>query len=92
MMMTHASEIIEFDFFCSRFGRGLIAGSASGICEVAFAEASHPELILELEQRYPDQKLVYEPGRFADLCRRMFFAPDSGYELDMHGTKFQLEV
>jgi AraC family transcriptional regulator of adaptative response/methylated-DNA-[protein]-cysteine methyltransferase len=91
-MMTNANEIIEYDFFYSRFGRGLIASSASGICEVAFADAPHSELILELEQRYPDQKIVYEPGRFANVCRRMFAPQESNCELDLHGTTFQVKV
>jgi AraC family transcriptional regulator, regulatory protein of adaptative response / methylated-DNA-[protein]-cysteine methyltransferase len=91
-MMTHTTGIIEYDFFYSRFGRGLIASSESGICEVAFADAPHSELFLELEQRYPDQKIVYEPGRFADVCRKMFSPQISNCELDMHGTAFQVKV
>jgi len=90
--MINPTEIIEYDFFYSRFGRGLIASSASGICEVAFADAPHSELILDLEQRYPDQKMVYEPGRFADVCRSMFTPQDLHCELDLQGTTFQVKV
>ena len=91
-VMINPTEIIEYDFFYSRFGRGLIASSASGICEVAFADAPHSELILDLEQRYPDQKMVYEPGRFADVCRSMFTPQDLHCELDLQGTTFQVKV
>ena len=91
-MLTNITEVIEFDFFVSRFGRGLIAGSASGICDVAFADAPHAELVHELELQNPGRVIVHQPGRFADICRHMF-APDSGAcDLDMHGSAFQMEV
>lgn len=91
-MPTTIAEIIEFDFFVSRFGRGLIAGSGSGICDVAFADAPHAELVRELELQHPETQIVHQPGRFADTCRHMF-APDSATcDLDMHGSVFQMEV
>jgi len=96
-MVTNASgiianKIIEYDFFVSQFGRGLIAGSASGICNVAFADAPHAELVRELELQNPGRQFIHEPGRFATICRRMFSPRVSNCVLDMHGSTFQVEV
>jgi len=91
-MITNTTEIIEYDFFVSRFGRGLIAGSASGICDVAFADVPHAELVRELELQNPGRQIVHEPGRFAGVCRRMFSPRASNCSLDMHGSTFQVEV
>lgn len=86
------TEIIEYDFFVSRIGRGLIAGSASGICDVAFADAPHAELVRDLELQNPGRQIIHAPGRFADVCRNMFSPETSSCVLDMHGSAFQVEV
>ena len=66
------SEIVEYDFFVSRFGHGLIAGSASGICDVAFTDTPHAELVRELEQHNSGRQIAHAPGRFSTECRDMF--------------------
>jgi len=79
------TEIIEYDYFVSRIGHGLIAGSASGICDVAFTDAQHAELFCELELQNPGRKLIHAPGRFADVCRHMFSSDVSACELVFAG-------
>ena len=91
-MTSKTAAIIEYDFFVSRFGHGLIAGSQQGICEVAFADAPHAELVCELETQYPGRRIVHEPGRYAGICRHMFLPRSPNPALDMQGTAFQLEV
>ncbi|HJP38062.1 MAG: methylated-DNA--[protein]-cysteine S-methyltransferase [Gammaproteobacteria bacterium] len=91
-MDANTSEIISYDFFVSQFGRGLIAGSAAGICDIAFAGVPHAELVCELELQNPGRKTVYEPGRFADICRHMFLPDALTCVLDMQGSPFQIKV
>ena len=85
-------EIIKYDFFTSRFGHGLIAGTASGICDVAFTDAPHAELVGELEQQNSGWQIIHIPGRFSTECRDMFSPQGSHCKLDLRGSAFQLEV
>ncbi len=87
-----ANEIIHYDFFVSRFGHGLIAGTALGICDIAFAEAPHAELVHELEQQNSGRKIIHAPGHFATDCRDMFSLHESDCDLAMQGSVFQVEV
>jgi AraC family transcriptional regulator of adaptative response/methylated-DNA-[protein]-cysteine methyltransferase len=87
-----ANKIIQYDFFVSRFGHGLIAGTAMGLCDIAFADAPHAELVHELEQKNPDRQINHAPGHFATDCRDMFSLHESECGLDMHGSVFQVEV
>jgi AraC family transcriptional regulator, regulatory protein of adaptative response / methylated-DNA-[protein]-cysteine methyltransferase len=87
-----ASEIIHYDFFVSRFGHGLIAGTALGICDITFADAPHAELVYELEQLNSGQQIIHTPGHFATDCRDMFSLHESECELEMHGSEFQVGV
>jgi len=90
--MILATEIIEYDFFVSRFGPGWIAGTASGICAVAFADASDAEAAGELERQNPGRRVIHTPGLFAAECRRLFSPEASSCELDLRGSAFQVEV
>ena len=86
------TENIQYDFFVSPFGRGIIAASASGICDIAFAEASDDELVGDLERHNPDQQLTHVPGRFAEVCRDLFSSHSGDCQLDMRGSEFQVAV
>lgn len=90
--MTLATGMIEYDCFVSRFGPGWIAGTASGICDVAFADAPGAEPAAELERQNPGRQVIHVPGRFAAECRYLFSPGASGCELDLHGSAFQIEV
>jgi len=92
MTMALTTEIIEYDFFVSRFGRGWIAGTASGICDVAFAAASGAGAVGGLERQNPGRQVVHAPGRFAVECRHLFSPLASSCELDLHGSAFQVAV
>jgi len=92
MTMRFATGMIEYDFFVSRFGPGWIAGTASGICAVAFADASDVEAAGELERQNPGRRVIHAPGRFAAECRHLFSPGSSSCELDLRGSAFQIEV
>ena len=87
-----ANEIITYDFFVSRFGHGLIAGTALGICDIAFADSPHAELVHALEQQNSGRQIIHAPGHFAADCRDMFSLHEAECNLDMHGSVFQVEV
>jgi len=91
-MNTDATEIVEYDFFVSPFGRGIIAASASGICDIAFSEAPDAEQVGDLERQNCGRRVVHTPGRFADVCEDMFSSDQSDCELDIHGSAFQVGV
>ena len=90
--MPATVEVIQYDFFASRFGPGLIAGTDAGICQAAFTDSPHAELISELQRQFPAARLEHRPGRYADVCRQMFSEDASDCDLDMYGSQFQLRV
>jgi len=91
-MSTDSTEIIEYDYFASQFGRGIIAANASGICDIVFSAASDVELVSNLGRQNHGWQVVHAPGRFAEICTDMFSPDLSNCELDMDGSAFQIEV
>lgn len=91
-MRNTAIAMIDYDFFTSRFGSGLIAGSGAGICELQFGDKNNDRMIRDLESRFSAAQVRHVPGRFAGVGDDMFEAYDSGIDLDLHGSDFELQV
>ena len=85
---------INYQFFESRFGPGLVASTPKGICYLAFVDEEASGLA-ELQQRFP--RAQYQPGEDALQQRALAIFSDDWSQLPriklhLKGTHFQLKV
>lgn len=83
--------VVEYDFFTSRFGDGLIAATATGICDLVFADhaAADPAA---LAGYHADRSIMRAPGAFTAICDSLFSVRPVTLALDLDGSAFQMDV
>ncbi len=84
--------VVEYDFFTSPFGDGLIAGTTTGICDLVFADRSTVDPLPALTEHHVDCSVVHAPGRFTAICAALFASRPVAPVLDLAGSTFQIDV
>lgn len=84
--------VVEYDFFTSRFGDGLIAATKMGICDLVFADGAVADPVVALAEHHADRSVIQAPGAFTTICDAMFSARPVTPELDLAGSTFQMDV
>lgn len=84
--------IVEYDFFTSRFGDGLIAATTTGICDLVFTDRAAADPAAALADYHADRSIVRVPGAFANICDALFSARPVAPALDLDGSAFQVDV
>jgi AraC family transcriptional regulator of adaptative response/methylated-DNA-[protein]-cysteine methyltransferase len=87
------SGSIEYDFFDSPYGQCLIACSDRGICHLDFVQAGRERALAGLTARFSGPALPNRSGELVEPGHEIF-APsrESGPDLDLCGTEFQIAV
>lgn len=82
---------ITYGLHASPFGRCLLATTQRGICALFF---DAPDMLDDLQTRWPRARLVADPGRTGRLVEQIFAGerPDRPFHLLLKGTNFQVNV
>ncbi|MEM9482648.1 MAG: methylated-DNA--[protein]-cysteine S-methyltransferase [Cyanobacteria bacterium P01_F01_bin.116] len=85
---------IRYGLHDTPFGSCLIAITDRGICNLHFLDNSDQNLAEQtLQTEWPNAAIVFEPQTTAEVCQRIFQAPDQApLTLHIKGTNFQIQV
>lgn len=97
-----AGVSIRYGYSDTPFGTALLAGTARGVCRLAFREGSEPPGAgaRELQASWPDATLLRDDEEARQLARRIWHTRRGGHSPDaaarinltVRGTNFQLRV
>jgi AraC family transcriptional regulator of adaptative response/methylated-DNA-[protein]-cysteine methyltransferase len=80
----------------SPFGRCLLMHTDRGVCGLAFInEGDHGRTLASMSARWPNARLVEDPGPGAEIAARVFSPHGKGGDpltVLLHGTSFQIQV
>ena len=91
--MSTSREMIEYDFYHSRFGEVLIARSSESLCHLEFVGRNRGMAIRRLATDHPNASLRERSGKLAGPASAAF-SPNNIDRPRMHlqGTDFQIAV
>ena len=86
-------QIIEYDFFHSRFGECLIARSNDGICRLEFVGRSREHVLRRLAKVHRNARLRKRTGELVVLAEAAFEPMTADRpRVHLQGTDFQIAV